>query len=687
MTDLHRLGSRYILHEVIGRGAMGEVWRASVEDDGSPVAVKVLRSDLSGDPLMVGRFLQERSVLTDLDHPHLVRVRDLVVEGDTIGIVMDLVEGHDLRAELRRRRSIVAAEACRLMAGVCSAVAFAHDRGVIHRDVKPENILLDCSGLAMQARLTDFGIARIAHGPSFTRTTGILGTLEYMAPELSERGNASPASDIYAAGIVLYELLTGATPFGGGHPGAVLRRHLDEEPGHPVDLDEQLWQLIATMLAKRPEARPASAHDVVAVLASASERLRLDASSPAPGVAVSSGRVPSTAPDENPLADSADLALAGEPDVNSTRLGIRRPPPQPEPPTATANVAARRRRRAERPASRPRTKARSPLAFKWKAVAGVTAVLLLALLIVARGRGPADPSVAIETEPLAFAFDPIAATRDVIVEREWVVDGDGRLNGRITVRNSSAAPLDGKIDEYFPTALVRKLSDVAVSPPPDEQNVADRSVTWVVHGLAPGERMTISYLLTPRQALRSRDDLTFAAGLRDIQEERARERRQAASTLESLALEPDAVQLMVGESASLFVSGRTATGAVAHGSLLAGTSWSVVDAGVAAVDRTGRVTAISPGETVVRVANGPVVGEVSIAVSAPPTTAVLPPVTTRPAPSRPTPRPPTVTVAPVPQPPVTAAPAPAPTIPPAPVTTETPRTTRPPSATIPPVPD
>ncbi|HEY0409791.1 MAG TPA: protein kinase, partial [Candidatus Dormibacteraeota bacterium] len=251
------LGSSYLLFDSIGRGGMGRVWKGTVRSTGEAVAVKVLNPELAADPEVVARFLQERGILVGLDHPHLVGVHDLVAEGGTLAIVMDLVQGSDLRRYLGEKGALAPAFAAGLMAQVLTGLAAVHSAGIVHRDLKPENILLDLThGDPPCARLSDFGIARLTTGPGLTRTTGLIGTPEYMAPEMAEQAEAGPPADIYAAGIVLYELLAGRTPFAGGAAVAILRRHIDEPPARPEGLPDALWQLLSEMLAKRPDQRP-----------------------------------------------------------------------------------------------------------------------------------------------------------------------------------------------------------------------------------------------------------------------------------------------------------------------------------------------------------------------------------------------------------------------------------------------
>ncbi|WP_018501228.1 serine/threonine-protein kinase [Parafrankia discariae] len=257
---MRRLGSQYVLHAPLGRGATGEVWRGEREADGTAVAAKILRAELADDSDVVERFLRERELLLGFDHPHLVKVRDLVAEGGGLAIVMDLVDGVDLRKYLRARDVLAPREAVSLLGQVLDALAAVHRAGVVHRDIKPDNILIDTTDPDRpRAMLTDFGIARLAHGPSMTRLTGLIGTPRYMAPELSEGTRATPAADLYSIGIVLYELLAGRPPFNADHPIAMLRAHLEQTPPPLEELPGTLWATIARLLAKAPADRPATA--------------------------------------------------------------------------------------------------------------------------------------------------------------------------------------------------------------------------------------------------------------------------------------------------------------------------------------------------------------------------------------------------------------------------------------------
>ncbi|GAA2462443.1 serine/threonine-protein kinase [Streptomyces macrosporus] len=264
------VGSKYLLEEPLGRGATGTVWRARQRETagaeaavaghpGETVAIKVLKEELASDPDVVMRFLRERSVLLRLTHPNIVRTRDLVVEGDLLALVMDLIDGPDLHRYLRENGPLSPVAAALLTAQIADALAASHADGIVHRDLKPANVLLagsedDPAGL--RPMLTDFGIARLADSPGLTRTHEFVGTPAYVAPESAEGRPQTSAVDVYGAGILLYELVTGRPPFGGGTSLEVIQRHLTEEPQRPGNVPLPLWTVIERCLRKNPDERP-----------------------------------------------------------------------------------------------------------------------------------------------------------------------------------------------------------------------------------------------------------------------------------------------------------------------------------------------------------------------------------------------------------------------------------------------
>ncbi|MFI7297108.1 serine/threonine-protein kinase [Streptomyces sp. NPDC050121] len=302
------VGSKYLLEEPLGRGATGTVWRARQRETagaeaavpgqpGETVAIKVLKEELANDPDVVMRFLRERSVLLRLTHPNIVQVRDLVVEGDLLALVMDLVEGPDLHRYLRENGPFTPVAASLLTAQVADALAASHADGVVHRDLKPANVLLRQNGGEMHPLLTDFGIARLADSPGLTRTSEFVGTPAYVAPESAEGRPQTSAVDIYGAGILLYELVTGRPPFSGGSALEVLHQHLSAEPRRPSTVPDPLWTVIERCLRKNPDDRP-SAENLARGLRIVAEGIGVHANSMQIAAAEGVGHV--LAPDPSP---------------------------------------------------------------------------------------------------------------------------------------------------------------------------------------------------------------------------------------------------------------------------------------------------------------------------------------------------------------------------------------------------
>ncbi|WIM95272.1 serine/threonine-protein kinase [Actinoplanes oblitus] len=252
------VGNSYVLVCPVGQGATGTVWRGIDRATGEQVAVKLLHEGLLRQPKLVTRFVQERTILMMVRHENIVGVRDLFSAGESIGLVMDFVAGGSLRDRLRERGTLPAAEAASLSAQVAAALTETHALGVVHRDVKPDNVLLSEDDDGVRVRLTDFGIARVLDTAGLTTPHAIIGTPRYMAPETISGGEATPAADVYALGIMLYELVCGYPPYD-GEPFAVLHGHLEEPVPRPPGMPEPVWSVVRDCLDKDPERRPAAA--------------------------------------------------------------------------------------------------------------------------------------------------------------------------------------------------------------------------------------------------------------------------------------------------------------------------------------------------------------------------------------------------------------------------------------------
>ncbi len=253
------LGERYQLQEAIGRGGMATIYRGHDMRMDRVVAIKVLREVYSTDPKFVTRFQREAKAASSLQHPNIVQVYDYGQSEGNYFIVMELVEGMDLRRYLRSRGVLAVDRAVIITHDIALGLGAAHRRQIVHRDVKPQNILVGHDG---SIKLTDFGIASVYKDINAERltTTGMtLGTVQYYAPEQAQGEIVNPAADVYALGIVMYEMLTGRTPFEGDTPVAVAMQHIQDAPLAPSQLNPNippaLEEIILRCLEKVPDMR------------------------------------------------------------------------------------------------------------------------------------------------------------------------------------------------------------------------------------------------------------------------------------------------------------------------------------------------------------------------------------------------------------------------------------------------
>jgi len=254
------IAGRYEILDRISEGGMAEVFRARRLPEGDVVALKVLREQFASDAEFVERFEREAKAVAALTHPHMVRVYDSGRDGGVHYIAMEYVEGEDLKAYIRRAGRLVPARAREIAAQVCEALEYAHTHGIIHRDVKPQNILLTPTG---QVKVTDFGIARAVSSATITQTGTVLGSVQYLSPEQARGGVVDSSSDLYSLGVVLFEMATGQLPFAGDSPIAIALAHVNQPPLRPralvPELPEALDGIIRLALAKSPSRRYASA--------------------------------------------------------------------------------------------------------------------------------------------------------------------------------------------------------------------------------------------------------------------------------------------------------------------------------------------------------------------------------------------------------------------------------------------
>ncbi|MFF3437881.1 Stk1 family PASTA domain-containing Ser/Thr kinase [Streptosporangium sp. NPDC002721] len=284
MTQPRRLGDRYELDGVVGRGGMAEVYRARDIRLDRIVAIKTLRADLARDHIFQARFRREAQSAASLNHPSIVAVYDTgedVSEGAPVPyIVMEYVDGRTLRDLLRADRRLLPERAAELVDGILRALDYSHRGGIVHRDIKPANIMITRNG---DVKVMDFGIARAMadSAATMTQTAQVIGTAQYLSPEQARGERVDARSDLYSTGCVLYELLTGQPPFTGDSPVAIAYQHVREDPIPPSQIDRDIPQwadaIVLKAMAKDPAHRYQSAGEMRADIQRAMSGIPTDA--------------------------------------------------------------------------------------------------------------------------------------------------------------------------------------------------------------------------------------------------------------------------------------------------------------------------------------------------------------------------------------------------------------------------
>ena len=319
MQQEQLLGGRYVLAEPLGRGGMAEVRLAHDLRLDRPVAVKLLRRDVAGDPTYLARFRREAQSTASLNHPSIVAVFDSgeePVAGALVPyLVMEYVSGATLHDVLRREQAMDPRRALELTDGVLEALAYAHAHGIVHRDIKPANVMLTGDG---SVKVMDFGIARPMgqQGMTLTQTAMVVGTAEYLSPEQARGETVDPRADLYSVGCLLFELLTGRPPFQGDTPVAVALQHLRSEPQPPSALAPAVGggcdDLVLRALAKDRDQRFADAAQMREAVAREVRRLSGDTTVPSPTLV---------------RTRTSTLPQAGPPTPPPTRTPTPVPPP------------------------------------------------------------------------------------------------------------------------------------------------------------------------------------------------------------------------------------------------------------------------------------------------------------------------------------------------------------------------
>jgi serine/threonine protein kinase len=609
------LGSKYMLHDQLGRGAMGQVFRGTVRETGAPVAVKILKPELVSDTEVVARFFQERAILTSISDPHVAGVIDLVVEGDTLGIVMELVAGKDLRHHLRERRTLPPAEAVALVRQLLQGLVAVHAAGIVHRDVKPENVLMDSSGAQANIKITDFGVARLSYGASLTKLTSLIGTPEYMAPELADHDSATPAADIYSAGIILYEMLAGRTPFAGGYPLAVLRRQIEQAPPVIPGLPPELWAQIVTMLSKDPRQRQPSAAAAAGRLESLEPLLTTRPALPPMTLPASPAQTPAAASVPAPAAAPAVSPADGEDPLSSWY----RPPSQ---------TVLRHRDRAHQPTGpvgRAATPARTSVApgpsswFRRRpavlAIPAVLVVLAAALgLVLVRTLQPAarpqSPAI------VSYAFAPQEYHDGLLIVRRWTLSGKNGslLTETVTASSATGKPIRVPFTDAIPGDIATTLQTVRFRPIPSQVVKADPVVEWKLQLPAQGA-VPVGYQATVRPDGASQARLQRWVKLLDAMQATLKLPQATTIPIHSLRITPGRLRVPEGATTRLTLAGQLGNGTSAPDGILSGAAWTSQNPGVAVVNPSGDLVATGPGTTTVTAQLGGAKAQLTVTVA------------------------------------------------------------------------
>lgn len=394
MQPDHLIAGRYRLLDRIGAGAMGEVWRARDTTLEREVAVKVVDLSRPSQGSAAARFRREATATAGLHHPNVVQIFDAGFDDPEAYIVMELLTGPALSQLIGK---VDVRTAVRLTAQIASGLAAAHRVGVLHRDIKPGNIMLDHGRPGGVAKVVDFGIARLLEDTTegaLTQTHTAIGTAAYMSPEQATGAELTPASDIYSLGCLLFALLTGRPPYSGEHPLAVLQQHVFKTPPRPSDLDPALPSsvdaLVSRMMSRQPADRP-SATDVVSLC----DRIL----GPDRGGTDEARTIPLAA--DLPTARERVVETQAEPSRQTAIL----------PAVGASDRDAGRRQPPERPRPTPRNSGRRSLGWIIAALLVLIALLIAALLVLRPWQGTPGETVSPTTTPTsATGTRPTSAT-------------------------------------------------------------------------------------------------------------------------------------------------------------------------------------------------------------------------------------------------------------------------------------
>jgi serine/threonine-protein kinase len=594
----------YRLEEQIGRGGMAVVYRAHDERLDRQVALKILAPVLAADQAFRQRFIAESRAAAAVDDPNIIPVYEAGESDGVLFIAMRLVRGGDLKTLVGQHGPLSATRAEWILSAVASALDAAHAAGLVHRDVKPANMLLETrAGRPDHVYLSDFGVSKAAlETVGLTGSGQFVGTVDYAAPEQIQDREVDGRTDQYALGCSAFELLCGQPPFFGKQLMAGMFAHVSEPPPPPTSLRPELPAAVdavfGRVLAKSPADRYGTCQDFAAALAAA-----LGLSPYVPDGLATAGQGQAGGAEE----DDATLAPSGAPAAGSRRS--TRPGTEPlavlngagggPPGTAAATDHAG----ASLPDGRRRTRRLVRLGA------------LGAALLVAAGAAAAFllPGSAASSVTYQFAARHFAG--GLTLGQDWTLAGAGgsRLDVRISAANSTAAAITAQLEEPVPRAVAASLPAVRFHPAA-KLLIASRMAVWDLR-LPAGQQVAVSYQVRlPAEGVSEARLAALTSAFAAVAGRQVLEPIPPGGVLQSVVITPASPEVSVGGTVRLGLRGTLSTGRPAAAADLAGAVWSTADAAVAAVTRHGRIVGEAAGVTIVTVRVGLISDSVLVTV-------------------------------------------------------------------------
>jgi serine/threonine protein kinase len=621
----------------LGGGGAGRVERVLDLDRGAELAVKTLRLTPAASSASERSFDRQRAIVLGVTGEHVVRVLDVFRGEASLNIAMEFFPDGSLRHWPSNHASPEALDCVDLMRQMLLGLIPIHRAGIVHRDVRPENLFLKAVGDAMQLKVSDFSVCALLDSLDLRAMASWIGVAPYKAPELSAGHSVSPAADLYSVGVVAYELLTGRLPFDqSGGPQAVRWQQENVKPARPNELDGPLWTMLQTLLAADPADRPSDADAARSMMVD----LGLWTSQSSPDLAVADPVVP------DPLVPAASMfvkqpkvpaqaATSGVegvetsiPQPDRVEPGVEAAAPLPllhQPPMAptsaaegnAANFTASSKKRVapipdlisvgkrRRQSSRPEKK---------------SLIIGSAVFLVLAAGGAATPLILDssssnrpESVSLPFASEHYAG---LDVSRTWILS-DKKLHGELLVVTTRDG--DQSFDEVLPKELLSDVSDATFDPPPASIIRKDPIVRFEVHATKGTQKIFTYDIAVPSGPTTSDRLAAWAADQRrDVSAYERATHTPAPVTLKTLSVTPPALRLQVGGAPHrLSVSGTMSDGSSASSSILDKVVWTSSRSDIAAVGKDGTLTPRAAGSATVRAILGGVRAEASVEVSPP----------------------------------------------------------------------